>query len=225
MMLGEARRLGVISSNPAAEISKLAEKPKEKRILTLDEVHDLFVDPDAWRDLKYYTANLLAASTGMRLGEVQGLQTRYVHDEYVAVMHSWGRKHGLQPPKGGKPREVPIPAKTSDYLRRVTEPGADPESFVFYGVDPRTPLDHKTIAEALYEALKAIEIDEPKREARNITFHSWRHFFNTICRSRIPDHKLRRLTGHRTEAMTEHYTHIRLEDFQDLAELQAEVFS
>ena len=225
VMLGEARRLGVISSNPAREISKLAEKPKEKTILTVDEVRDLFKTTKHWGDdLKQYTANLLAASTGMRLGEVQALQCQYVHDDYVAVMHSWGRKHGLLPPKGGMTREVPIPAKTSDYLKRIIEPGVDDESFVFYGVDPFTPLDHKTMAEALYEALKAIEIDDAKRTARNISFHSWRHWFNTMCRAKIPDYKLRRLTGHRTEAMTERYTHVALEDYEDVVKLQTETF-
>jgi integrase len=225
VMLGEARRLGVISANPAKEISKLAEKPKEKTILTKTEVHDLFADPDKWRDLKHYTANLLSASKGLRLGEVQGLQTQYVFEDYVAVMHSWGRGHGLQPPKGGIARDVPIPTKTSEYLQKVIEPETDAESFVFCGVAPFTPIDHKTMAQGLYDALAAFEIDEDKRRERNITFHSWRHFFNTLCRNRIPDYKLRLLTGHRTEAMTEHYTHVSLADFGDVAKLQEEVFA
>ena len=224
VMLAEARRLGVIATNPAKEISKLAEKPKEKTILTIAEVRDLFENPNKWRNLNHYTANLLAASTGMRLGEVQGLQPQFVFKNYIAVMHSWGRSHGLQPPKGGIARDVPIPAKTSEYLRKVIEPEADAESFVFYGADPYTPIDHKTMAQGLYDALAAIEIDEDERRKRNITFHSWRNFFNTVCRNRIPDYKLRLLTGHRTEAMTEHYTHVSLADFDDVLKLQEEVF-
>jgi integrase len=46
------------------------------------------------------------------------------------------------------------------------------------------------------------------QNGRKITFHSWRHFLNSIGRGKVPDEKLRLMTGHRTKEMTDHYTHL-----------------
>jgi integrase len=58
---------------------------------------------------------------------------------------------------------------------------------------------------------------------RNVTFHSWRHFFNSYFRTKIPDAKLQQMTGHKTQEMTDHYTHFRIEDFNDVRLLQGEM--
>lgn len=226
-MFREAKRQGLIATDPTRDVGQLAERPETKQILTLGEVKTLFGGVRRiWnRDHRHFAANLLAASTGMRMGEVQGLQVQHVHSQYVAVVHAWSRKHGLKNPKQGSAREVPIPPKTSVALERIIEPGVAPESLVFCGVDPCRPIDHKKIGEKLYAALEEIGIDEAERKRRRVSFHSWRYLFNTLCRARIPDYKLQRLTGHRMQEMTERYTSITLEDFQDVAELQAEVFS
>ena len=76
----------------------------------------------------------------------------------------------------------------------------------------------------LYAALGAIGIDEEERKARAIIFHSWRHFLNSVSRGRVPDEKLRIMTGHRTEEMTEHYTHLLEEDYTEIRKVQEDVF-
>ena len=73
-------------------------------------------------------------------------------------------------------------------------------------------------------AFERIGISPEERKNRNITFHSWRHFFNTYFRGRIHDSKLQNLTGHRTDTMTDHYTHFSIEDFRDVMEIQEEYF-
>lgn len=227
-MLGEATRLGVIPSNPALPVEHLKESPKEKQILTLEEVRLLFADgalSEKWEgSLPHFAFNLLAASTGLRMGEVQGLQVQHVHPGYIAVVHAWERKYGLKEPKWGSAREVPIPKKVSGYLAQLIEasPHKEPESLVFYGRDAQTPIGHKEILQTFYTALDGIGISGEERARRNVTFHSWRHLFNSLCRSRIPDYKLQRLTGHRTQEMTEHYTHLNLADFSDVVALQEE---
>jgi integrase len=124
IMLKEAVRRGYLVRNPATGIKQLAEKPKEKSILTVEEMRELFRDENIDRvwsgDLFHYTLNLLAASTGMRMGEVQGLQVQHVHVGYVGIHHTWGRKYGLK--KGAKwssRREIPIPSKTSERLQEL----------------------------------------------------------------------------------------------------------
>ncbi len=75
------------------------------------------------------------------------------------------------------------------------------------------------------KALHKIGINEEERRKRNITFHSWRHFFNTLCRvNNISDSKLQRITGHKTDKMTEHYTHYSKNDFKDILAVQEGLF-
>jgi integrase len=228
-MFKEARRLGNIQADPAAGIEPLKETPKRKSILTREEVRVLFTDKalvSVWGgNLPHFALNLLAATTGMRMGEIQGLQVQHVHQEHVAVVHSWARKYGLKEPKWQSAREIPIPRITSRYLQETIEQleHKEPKTLVF-SEDGRTPFTPASILLTLYQAFERIKITPEDRERRNITFHSWRHWFNSMLREKVPDYKLQKLTGHRTQEMTEHYTHLRLDDFQDVRALQEDFF-
>jgi integrase len=231
IMLKEAARLGLLSSSPAAFIERLKEKPKVKTILSLEEVRALFRESSIEKiwggDMKHFTLNLLAASTGLRMGEVQGLQVRHVHPDYIEVVQSWARKHGMKNPKWNSQREIPIASRTSKYIYSLIHysPFQEPEDFVFWGADRQSPIAHDVILKMLYRAFENIGITPEQRKARNITFHGWRHLFNSVCRGRIPDYKLQRLTGHRTIEMTERYTHVNLDDFREVMEIQGELLS
>jgi integrase len=230
IMLKEAVRLEYLNKSPADSIIQLKDKPKEKSILTIDEVKELFQDDNinrVWdRDHQHYTINLLSASTGMRLGECQALHIQHIHDKYVSVVFRWNEKYGLGVPKKNSQREVPIPLKTSAHLYDLISisPYKDPKDFVFFGNNRKTPIRGKIVLNALYQALENIGITVEERKERNITFHSWRHFYNSLLRGKIHDAKLRRLTGHRTLEMTEHYTHFKIEDFQDVMKIQEQYF-
>lgn len=230
IMLKEAVRLEYLNKSPAASIVQLKENQKEKSILTIDEVRELFQDDNidqVWGgDRRHYTLNILGASTGMRLGEVQALQVRYVHDNYISVVLNWDPKYGFKIPKRNSHREIPIPFKTSSYLQELISisPYIEPDDFVFFGNHRKTPIRNEVILKELYKAFEKIGISPEERKKRNITFHSWRHFYNSMMRGKIHDSKLRRLTGHRTLEMTEHYTHFKIEDFQDVVKIQEDFF-
>ena len=85
------------------------------------------------------------------------------------------------------------------------------------------PIYDKSIANELYTALSRIGITPEERKLRNVSFHSWRHFYNSLLRGRIADAKLRRLTGHLSPSMTERYTHFQREDFADVIQIQKEL--
>lgn len=76
-MLKEAVRRGVFPSDPSALIKELAAQPATRGILSADELHQLFDEnriEQVWAgDEKHFTQNMLAASTGLRMGEIQGL--------------------------------------------------------------------------------------------------------------------------------------------------------
>jgi integrase len=65
-------------------------------------------------------------------------------------------------------------------------------------------------------------ISPADREARNITFHSARRFFNTLLRhEKVADSIIRRFTGHDSDEMTEHYTDYLPEDMQEISRAQS----
>jgi len=122
---------------------------------------------------------------------------------------------------------VPIPRKTAQYLHDLISlsPFQEPDDLLFWGKDRSTPIRNEEVSRALYNALKQIGIYEKERTQRNITFHSWRYFYNSLLRGRIHDSKLQRLTGHKTDEMTEHYTRFNIDDFRDVKEIQERYFT
>jgi len=77
---------------------------------------------------------------------------------------------------------------------------------------------------ALFTALEIIGIDKAERKRRNITFHSWRHFLNSLLiNSKIPIQKIQSITGHMTAQMTSHYYHI--DDMMDVRNVQNSLFT
>jgi len=127
----------------------------------------------------------------------------------------------LKSTKTKQARIVPIPTKAQRWLSRLT---TDRQAgFVFSTNDGASPTYYKTITNEFYSALSHIRISNDERRFRNISFHSWRNFYNSLLRGRIPDAKLRRLTGHRTAEMTERYTHYHRGDFADVLAIQEQL--
>ncbi len=225
IMLSEAERLGYISINPAKQVEPIKNAVKERKLITAEEVKSIFgkeFNPEIWDSHLSYTANLLAITSGMRLGEIQGLQVEDVHDSYVHVRQSLERGgYGLKDTKTHEERMIPLPAQTLSALRKLINDNK--EGFIFSLNGGKEPIAPTTITKPLYRALKAIGISEEKRKERTLTFHMWRHYFNSRLRSAgVPDSKIQLLTGHRTMEMVQHYTHFIAEDFSDI--LQANMW-
>ena len=230
VMFGEAFRLGIIPGDPAAKVAPLQEKSKEREVLTLAEIRKLFREdriPSIWNgDERLYTASLLGVSCGLRMAEIQALQIRSIGDGFLMIDHAWERSYGLKEPKYGSRRQVPLPARTERHVKRISlaSPYQEPDDLLFYGADRDTPIDHKHIGEALTRALSVVGIAEAERRQRGLTFHGLRHTFNSIMRGRVPDHVLRSMTGHRTQQMVEHYSHVGTDDLAGVLKAQREVF-
>ena len=99
-------------------------------------------------------------------------------------------------------------------------PFKKPESFLFFSRLENKPVEGVFLTRGLYRALKEIGIDEKQRQQRNITFHSWRHWFNSLLiNARVPVQKIQAITGHLTAEMTQHYYHPdELSDVMDAVE-------
>jgi len=68
-------------------------------------------------------------------------------------------------------------------------------------------------------------ISEKERRTRNITFHSWRYFFNSLLvNSKIPIQQIQSITGHVTDAMTQHYYTPDIQEMADVLLVQGRIF-
>ncbi len=216
VMFEEAIRENLINHNPCKQVARMHQCKSEKGILSLDEVKHLF--RIVWDDEQMKMFNLVASLTGMRRGELLALHVRDVRDGYVHVCNAYASGDGLKDrTKTGINRFVPLPRNICDVLRRNRQA----DDLAFQGVSHNGIVPENKPTQELYKALKKIGIDEAERKKRNITFHSWRHFFNTYCRTAgVPDSKLQAVTGHLTQAMTEHYTHFKPSDFGEVVKVQ-----
>jgi integrase len=62
-----------------------------------------------WDDQRSKIANMLAAVTGMRAGEIQALRVKDIGTDCIYVSHSWNSKDSLKPTKNNEPRRVEVP--------------------------------------------------------------------------------------------------------------------
>jgi integrase len=226
IMLAEAHRAGILPWDPKWKdvIHALGSARRERGRLTLDEMRRLFLEENiatAWKGHTLYRAvNLVAAATGCRQGELLATRDADVHPDYLHVEHSWTIGYGLGPTKTRQARDVPLPSR----VYQAIEPFLGSGGFVFSMTRGETPCTGNRVTGALYAALDSIGVKD--RAERDITFHSWRHWLNSTLRARaVPDPLVRRVTGHATELMTEHYTGFIREDFAPVLAVQEEVFA
>lgn len=201
-----------VKRNPVAGI-ELPSAPTytDIRYLTATEVWALV---DAARPGPYQGLDramyLTAAMTGLRIGELQGLDWRsidLVHAR-IRVRRTWDRKaNEFTTPKSRRSeRAVPMPdvvAGELERLFRAHHPGAvepHPDQLVF--ADPATaaPLGHRRMYERLRESLKAAGLDETSG------FHSLRHSYGTALAAKgVPMRTLQEWMGHRDIQTTQRY--------------------
>jgi hypothetical protein len=205
-------------------VKPVANHFNERGVFSIDELKALFSSPGIWPDFRHYALNLTTASCGLRMGEIRGLSVHDVHRDFLSIVRSWEEGYGMKEPKMNSRREVPISGKVFEVLDRVIHE-AEPEGIVFYS-DTRlkgVPLAKTTIEKVLYATLDKIGIDEVQRKQRNLSFHCFRHSLNTVLRSRgISDVKVREITGHRSEKMSDHYTHFHASDFKEVLKITEE---
>lgn len=143
---------------------------------------------------------LLALRTGMRQGELKGLQWSSIdwHNMTVTVRHSrCDRLRDIVSPKNNRIRHIPLDADACEMLfRRRKDTG-----YVFTDRTGR-PFNHDRLAHEL-------EIVCKKTGLRRITWHVLRHTFASHLAMRgVPLHAVQALLGHSTITMTMRYAHV-----------------
>jgi integrase len=207
-------------------VKELKTEEPQRIILTLEELGKLFPADwtNIWDNAVIYRAHRLAACTGMRISELRGLRGEYVFEDYIYVCGQYTR-HGYRAhTKTKQNRNIPITAairREFDDLIRLNGKG-----FVFSEDGGSTPVTMERINRAFEKALGNIGIGHTERLKRNLSFHAWRHFFNTVLRMNdVTDAKVQSVTGHRSKKMTDHYTHFDTRQFTEIREVQTKLLT
>jgi integrase len=222
VMIGYAVKQKVIKDNPCRLAEKLKHEGREIKILTPAEVKGLFPARWSlvWDNFTCYAASKVAACTGMRIGEILGLRSEFVHEGYLEVCRQFSLTAGYSDVKTHKPRGIPIHKNVERDLRRLIKENGEGFVFVTKAGDAK-PMGRATVIQSFYNALKTVGIDEARRGERHLTFHSWRHFFNTyLLTENVTDTKVMEITGHLTEKSKKTYTHFDTAKFSEVVEAQ-----
>jgi integrase len=116
-MMIEAVARKIIKTNPTDKLERLVNDRREIKIITVEEFRKLFVND--WRrvwenDRISYTANKLAALTGMRASEVLGLRGGFVYDDHIYLCKQFD-EYGYRDTKTKDKHNIPLP---SELIRR-----------------------------------------------------------------------------------------------------------
>jgi integrase len=220
-MMIEAVSRKIIAVNPAANMEKLMNDRREIKIITREEFRKLFVTD--WRrvwdnDRISYTANKLAAVSGMRASEVLGLKGGFVYEDHIYLCKQFD-EYGYRDTKTKDKHNVPLPAELITDLTELRAMNGD--GFVFSLDGGATPICRKTMYQDFHRALRNIGISDDEIAERHLHLHGWRHFFNTeLLKGGLTIPQTQAVTGHKSERMTEWYLHFDPAEFAQARRVQ-----
>ena len=231
-----------IPENPAIGLTKFSITNKERGILTEKEAAAVFsLD---WKDKRAYVASLVAATTGARMGECLALRRSDIGTDTLNIAHNYTRHDGLKCPKNGHKRIAPllpeVRAALLDLLKDNPHIDAVPDPFIFYSLSPDKPCDNKFLLDGFKEAMDTVNAEYKKAakkaklekpeiyieyKARNIIFHSWRHWFVSKLTEKIEGEKVAKVSGHLSEAVFKKYAdHIEAKNIQAVSNAAKQAF-
>ena len=166
-----------------------------------------------------------------------------IGDDTLNIAYSYAPIDGLKEgTKNGETRIIPLlPFVKTALLDLLNDnPHNIDDPFIFYSLQPDKPCDCKVLLNGLNETIEAVNkkylaiakklnIEKPDfsvdKKGRNITFHSWRHFFCSQSTQKISGEKVAKVIGHLTKAVFDKYAdHIEAENVREVGNAIAEVF-
>jgi integrase len=203
-----AKRKKWIATNPCED----AERVKLTRsghfnVLSVEEVHQVVSKAD---DAQAAALYVVAAMTGLRLGELRALKWRDVEfaSRTIHVRENFTHDR-LGTPKSGKVRSVPMADQVAVALDGLSkrENFAQPGDLVFPNPYGRY-LDDGEVREGFYGGLKRAKLGHKREGGNPIVFHDLRHTFGTLCAaSGIPVGDIQAYMGHSDVKTTQIYMH------------------
>jgi integrase len=202
-------RSGLTESNPCAGLKKLKKhKSAEKGIFSKEKVRGLF--KEVWEEETEYAVNLLSLFTGMRNSEVRLLKVENIicveGIRFIDVINSREDGSGTKTENGK--RRIPLHSfvyeKLMDYIRKN-----DRKDYIFLQNNGKAYINNR-ISIMADVAGEKLGYTKEKMMEENISFHSWRHLYNTILyeSGEISGDWIEYFMGHSQRGIKGIYTHL-----------------
>lgn len=202
-----------LARNPAARVRALREKraEDEPNSLTPEELGKVLAYLRE-HEPTWYALFVTLALTGTRFGEVSALKWDDIDHERKIVHIRRSQWRGIvDTTKTGSARTIPLTEELDTVLKEHRQrllkdqaPGLE-DGWVFPS-KVGTLLFARSLRKPLHNALEATKLD------CRFTVHGFRRTFNNLVRQVASGEVVRSMTGHVTERMTEHYSHIGTEE-------------
>jgi len=214
-----------IDRDPTVGIGKIKYETREAGIFSSEELRALFAEmPGVWKDSMGYCAFLLAATTGMRRGEILALQWKNIDFDHavITIEQAWKGRGEIGPPKWNSTRIVPVPEKLLSALAALKDESiriAQNDFVLCY--DDGSRLGDTWWKKRFMRAMEKAGIDY---KGRNLKPHSFRHTLNTLLRNAGQDPaKIRATLGWQQEKIQENYTHWQVGHLKEQARIVDEI--
>ncbi len=229
-MLNRAVEADFLIKNPAIGIKTDIDGTtvSEKRILSAEETELLL---ESAKESTIYPILVVALNTGMRIGEILGLEWKNIHFDRHTIdviqtltylpgdgLHACYELHKPKTPAGF--RTIPMSKTVKDILliqkerygniNTHFEPLEGFEDLVFTSKTNK-PLNASNIKDTLNRIIEKINADHPEQFFEHLTPHGLRHTFATNCIEKgMPPKVLQKILGHNSMQMTvDLYAHVR----------------
>jgi integrase len=223
-----------IPSDPTIGLTGYSTKAKKRGVLSPKEAENLF--KLEWKNKRSMLINLVAMTTGLRIGEILALRVEDIGKEYITIESSFSQIDGLKSTKTDEPRIVPVIPAIRDAMLNLAQYNPHGNRYIFFGETKEHPYGPKIPSAELKRMLFLLRSgenpsEEKKQEVteywakRNVVFHSWRHFYASRMTDKLEARKVMLATGHKTESVFKGYSGHALEsDLNDVAVTTGEVF-
>ncbi|HOX57124.1 MAG TPA: tyrosine-type recombinase/integrase [Candidatus Paceibacterota bacterium] len=207
-LFNHARRLGLITTNPATAV-ELPERIKQvkRQTFTAEQVQLLI---DAAKP-EWKTAILLGYYGGLRLGDAVALP-------WSAVSFT-GNKLVVETHKTGETLEIPMHPTLEAHLTRLAgdETGAVCPTLAAVPVGGRSGLSKQFLAVMREAGIGNNAVDTGgQRKLSRLSFHALRASFNSTLHNKGVDQELRRkLTGHKSDSVNDRYTQTQMQTLRE----------
>lgn len=205
IIMREAIQRDLLSVDPGANIRPGAYEKKDRIAIPMSGIL-AFLSLEYWPDLKYWRPTVCAALTGMRAGEVRGVQWHHIN-KATGLIHILANipahSDEVKRPKWERSRNTIYPKE----LQAILEPLRCTTGFVF-GEGP-IPLNY-------WKWQRAVE-NAAELSKQPVTLHILRHSLNTYLRGKgIADDLLRGSFGWIDSRVQDGYTHRELYDLSSV---------
>jgi integrase len=157
-----------------------------------------------WRDL----AKIIAIKTEIGPEEMIAITSENLDHDRNCIVLSYSYYRGLKKIEMKKFSEkFSFTLDTPTLQRLAALCGRSLNGFILSGAEREVLPDFNSLAPKVVKKLM-LSYGEIARRERNVSFHSFRHFFNSTIRGTVSDDILRLQTGHSDEKMTDHYDHM-----------------